>query len=315
MEDKAALNHTRNPVVAGVCPVLETPFIDDGSVDYTGFVKVIDSVVRAGAKSVMFPGFASEFHKLTDEERGKLIKILLDHTASIEGFTSVISVPDHATRIAVRRARQAVEWGAGAINVLPPHFLGPSRAAVHRHLMAVLEAVSPVPVILQYAPAQTGTALDATAISFLAADAENLVQVKVESTPPGALISALANSEPSLTSLVGYAGVQLPDALARGAVGVQPGSSFVELYIEVWELWNKGLIQEARDFHRRMLPYLSYWMQSIELIVAAEKEISARRGIIGSRVCREPAHTLDAAEQAMIDEFLIEFKRYLLPGR
>lgn len=305
---------SRNPVVTGICPVLETPFTDDGSVDLASFVRLIDSVVRAGVKSVMFPGFASEFHKLTDEERAELIEVLLERTAPIDGFTCVISVPDHATAIAVSRARQAVEWGAGAINVLPPHFLGPSRAAVHRHLMSVIDAVSPVPVILQYAPAQTGTALDATAISSLAAAAGNLVQVKVESTPPGALISALADSTPSLTSLVGYAGVQLPDALARGAVGVQPGSSFVELYVEVWERWRAGRVREARDFHRRMLPYLSYWMQSVELIIAAEKEISARRGIIASSRCREPAHMLDAAEQAMIEEFLAEFEDYLLPG-
>jgi hypothetical protein len=43
-----------------------------------------------------------------------------------------------------------------------------------------------------------------------------------------------------------------------------------------------------------MLPWLSYWMQSVELIVAAEKEISARRGLIRTAHCRAPAWRLDA---------------------
>jgi dihydrodipicolinate synthase/N-acetylneuraminate lyase len=302
------MTETKPPAVQGVCPVLETPFHPDGSVDEGGFIRLVDHMVRSGVQSVMFPGFASEFHKLTDDERSRLTKILLQRTTGLRGFTAVISVPDHATAIAVDRAREAVSAGAGAINVLPPHFLGPSRAAVHGHLRSVIDAVAPVPVIVQYAPAQTGTALDAAAISALAKESVNLVQVKVESTPPGALISALALSDPSLSSLVGYAGVQLPDALRRGAVGVQPGCSFVELYLDVWNLWHDGQQAQAEALHRRMLPYLSYWMQNVELIIAAEKEISVRRGIIDSAYCRGPGHALDTFELAMIGDFLNEFK-------
>jgi Dihydrodipicolinate synthase/N-acetylneuraminate lyase len=132
------------------------------------------------------------------------------------------------------------------------------------------------------------------------------------------LITALSATVPPLESLVGYAGVQLPDALRRGAVGVEPGCSFVELYLEVWRLWQDGQQQDAERLHRRMLPYLSYWMQGSELIIAAEKEISQRRGIIDSSFCRAPAHRLDGEELAMIDRFFSEFAGFLntpVPGR
>ncbi|WGW13529.1 dihydrodipicolinate synthase family protein [Saxibacter everestensis] len=301
-------------MVQGVCPVLETPFSADGSIDESSFIRLVDHMVRSGVQSVMFPGFASEFHKLTDEERLHLTRILLQRTAGVPGFTTVISIPDHATAIAVDRAREAVAGGAGAINVLPPHFLGPSRPAVHAHLRSVIAAVAPIPVIVQFAPAQTGTALDAKALSALAEEAPNLVQVKVESTPPGTLISALASSDPSLGSLVGYAGVQLPDALRRGADGVQPGCSFVELYLDIWRLWHDGQHLKAEELHRRLLPYVSYWMQSVELIIAAEKEISVRRGMIDSAFCRGPGHGLDAFELAMISDFMNEFGDRLRDG-
>ncbi|MEY9847282.1 dihydrodipicolinate synthase family protein [Streptacidiphilus sp. MAP5-3] len=297
----------------GICPVLETPFHADQSVDEAGFGRVIDAMTAAGVESVMFPGFASEFHTLTDAERRRLTDILLDHSAQ-GGPAAVISVPDHATATAVANAEYAAANGAAAINLLPPHFLAPPPDEVLAHLRAVLDAVAPLPVVLQYAPAQTGTALDARSIKQLAAEHPNLACVKVESQPPGRLIAALAARPQPLPSLVGYAGLQLPDALRRGAVGVQPGCSFVEIYLEIWHRWTTGDQQRAEALHQRLAPYLAYWMQHVNLIVAAEKTVSVARGWFASDTCRRPGWRLDAEERAMIDRFLDEFADHLLPG-
>jgi 4-hydroxy-tetrahydrodipicolinate synthase len=105
--------------------------------------------------------------------------------------------------------------------------------------------------------------------------------------------------------------VQLPDAFRRGAVGTQPGCSFTEIYVEIWRRLAEGDESGGYDLHRRLLPYISYWMEDTELIIAAEKYISWRRGLIGSPYCRAPGHTLDAEEVAMIDRFLAEFTEFL----
>lgn len=299
------------PPVSGVCPVLEVPFHQDGRLDPDGFASVVERVLEAGAGSVMFPGFASEFHKLDDAECELLTGVLLERTRARPDVTAIVSVPDHATRVAVARARRAAEQGADALNLLPPHFLGPSREAVLAHLRAVLEAVAPLPVVVQYAPAQTGTALDAHTLHALAAEHPNLACVKVESAPPGKLVTALAEGARPLPALVGHAGVQLPDALRRGAAGVQPGCSFTELYVQLWRSWESGDHAAALELHTRMLPYLSYWMQGVELIIAAEKEISVRRGWFGSAHCRAPGHRLDEQELRMIDRFCAEFRTEL----
>ncbi|NDZ82560.1 dihydrodipicolinate synthase family protein, partial [Streptomyces sp. SID10853] len=157
-------------LVRGVSPVLEVPFHDNGDLDPDGFTTVVDRVLATGVSSVMFPGFASEFHKLDGSERELLTGLLLDRTRGESGVAAVVSVPDHATRHAVAQAEAAAERGADALNVLPPHFLGPSREAVLAHVRAVLAAVDPLPVVLQYAPAQTGTALDAPTLHQLAAE-------------------------------------------------------------------------------------------------------------------------------------------------
>lgn len=298
--------------LTGVCPVLEVPFTDDDALDVEGFGAVVDHVLGTGVGAVMFPGFASEFHKLSDAERRLLTTELLDRTAGRD-VAAIVSVPEHATRLAVEAARWAVGAGADALNVLPPHTLGPSRADVLAHLDTVLTAAGDTPVIVQYAPTQTGTSLDPEDLFALARDHPNLARVKVESTPPGTLISALAAGSPPLPSLVGYAGLLLPDALRRGAVGVQPGCSFTELYVRIWRSWQDGDLDAATALHRRMLPWLAYWMQHVELIVAAEKLVSLRRGIIASARCRAPRRVLDREEVRAVDAFLTEFADLLPP--
>jgi dihydrodipicolinate synthase/N-acetylneuraminate lyase len=293
-------------VIRGVCPVLEVPFTATGEVDADGFVRVAEHVMGTGVGGVMFPGFASEFPKLDDAERSRLTTLLL-RAGQAHGVPVVVSVPDHATVVAIRRAREAVDAGAVAINILPPHLFGPPPEQVRRHVEAVLDAVAGTPVVLQYAPAQTGTALEATTIRGFAERHRAGLQVKVEAVPPGPVVSALSAGPRPVECLIGYAGVQLPDALRRGAVGVQPGCSFVEVYVEIWRLWHAGRTGDAEVLHRRLLPYLASWMQHVELIVQAEKTISRRRGLIADDHCRVPGRPLDDQELADVDRFLEEF--------
>ena len=305
--------HTPGPPVQGVSPVLQTPFTDDGDVDYEGFRRVVRHVMSTGVTSVMFPGFAGEFYKLSEAERTRLTELLIAEARDFPGVAVVAAVQDHATRLAVERARWSVAAGADVINLLPPFLLGPSAEHIDYHLRQVLAAVAPVPVVVQYAPTETGTGLSAEALAAIAADHSNFALVKVESSPPGPFITELAELPQPLASLEGYAGVQLPDAIRRGAVGTQPGSSFTEIYVEIWRLFAAGDEAGGRALHGRLLPYISYWMLHTEIINAAEKLISQRRGLIASDHCRAPAHRLDAEEIAMVDRFLAEFQD-LLPA-
>lgn len=300
-------------LVRGVSPVLEVPFTDDGEIDVASFENVVRYVLGTGVSSVMFPGFASEFHKLSEDERWTLTEALFAQTRERTDVGAIAAVQDHATLLAARRARRLVDEGADLINLLPPHFLDPSPRHIREHIAAVLDAVPDTPIVLQYAPAETGTSLNAQGIAAIAKAHPNLRLVKVESSPPGALIGELARCDPPLPSVEGYAGVQLPDAIRRGAVGTQPGCSFTEVYVEIWRRFAEGDEAGGYDLHRRLLPYISYWMLDTELIIAAEKLISHRRGLIASPYCREPAHLLDAEEVTMVDRFLAEFAGILHP--
>jgi len=98
--------------LSGVSPVLEVPFTADGEIDVDSFAHLAHHVLGTGVGSVLFPAFASEFYKLTDDERETLSDELYRVATHHPGVTVIGSVPDHATRVAVARATRAVEAGA-----------------------------------------------------------------------------------------------------------------------------------------------------------------------------------------------------------
>lgn len=133
--------------------------------------------------------------------------------------------------------------------------------------------------------------------------------------PARPAITALADGVPRLPSLVGYGGLHLIDALRRGAAGVQPGCSFTEVYQRIWRLWQDGDEAAAEALHTRLLPYLTYWMQDVPLIVRVEKVIAHRRGLIRSDHCRAPDRRLDPCELEAVERFLNGFSDVLAPAR
>lgn len=299
--------------VRGVCPVLEVPFDDHGALDVEGFDNVVDRVLGCGVTCVMWPGFASEFYKLSDDERTVLRGRLLARVSGQPGTWAIISVARHATRLAVADAVAAADEGAHALNVLPPSFLSPSRDSVLEHLQAILLAVAPVPVIVQYAPGLAPTPVGSADLTCLAAQHPNLRMVKVDIPDAGTVVTELRHGRPSLPTMVGYGGITMIEAARGGAVGVQPGCSFVEVYQRIWRLLEDGHAEEAGDLHQRLLKYVTSWIQEIELIIQVEKSISKKRGWIASEHCRAPRRELDAADRASISRFLSEFAE-LLPA-
>ncbi|HMO58433.1 MAG TPA: dihydrodipicolinate synthase family protein [Roseiflexaceae bacterium] len=291
----------------GVVPIVAAPFTSTGRLDEDSLQQLVQHLIGTGVAGLTLFGLASEFYKLTDAERAAMQSILLAATSRHPHVAGIISITDHSWENAILRAQAAEAEGADALMLLPPFFLGPSEAAILDHIRRVIRAVR-IPVIVQYAPGQTGVRIAAELFLQLREELPNLDYVKVETQPPGRYLAELVErSAGRLRALVGYAGVQMPDALQRGACGVQPGCSFAEIYVALDQRYRRGDLYGMLDLHRRLLPAISYWMQGVELIIRAEKRILQRRGLIASDYCRHPCYQLDALEERQIDQFLADF--------
>jgi len=296
--------------ISGIVPIVAATFASSGALDEDSFQSLIRHLLGTNAAALTLFGLATEFYKLSDSDRARMQTLLLAETSLSESVAGIISITDHSWEVACQRARDAEAQGADALMLLPPYFLGPGEDAILDHLQRVIGSVK-IPVIVQYAPVQTGVRIQPDVFLKLSDLLPNTEFIKVETQPPGRYVSQLVeHSQGRLKSLVGYAGVQMPDVLARGAVGIQPGCSFTEIYVDLWRLWTSD--QPAFVLlHNKLLPYITYWMQGIELIIKVEKVILKRRGIIASDYCRGQAYTLDQREQTQIDQFMSEFSEWL----
>src|SRR5215212_9341246 len=174
----------------GCYPILATPFLPDGEIDANSVVRLVRHLTTCGLPGFTMFGLASEFYKLSDADRETLIEAAFDTRAPDQ--TAIVSVTAHSWEVAVNQARRAEEAGAEALMLLPPFFLGPSEDDIRRHVLEVAGATS-LPIMFQYAPAQTGVKMTAESFLDLNRHAPNVRYVKVESAPPGPLISGITD--------------------------------------------------------------------------------------------------------------------------
>lgn len=287
--------------IHGVCPVIPTLFLATEQVDFDAMRGLIDAVVAMGVHGVTMFGMGSEFYKLADAERSRLLAFFV---ATVRGRAkTIVSVTAHSTLLACRQASEAEAAGADALMLLPPFFGGPDAASLMGHLRAVVEAVR-IPVVIQYAPEETKVSIPAAIFLELAQEAGVEVLVKVESKPAGPLISQLTAG--GMPVLVGKGGLGFFEGLERGAIGVMPGCSLADRFVAILDLYARGEKEQAFEAHNRIVPCLTYVDQSLEFFLAAEKYLLARRGMIAHALCRRPAFSLEPVHREVLDRYMAE---------
>lgn len=287
--------------ISGVCPIIPTPFDNTAAVDHADLAAVIRWMAGHGAHAATLFGIAGEYYKLTDEERVRMVETAVP-AARDAGIPLIVSVTDHATNIAVARAKHWQEMGADCLMLLPPFFLKPSAAQLVAHMSAVARAAA-IPVMVQYAPDQTGVAIAPEALWSIAQNCDTEVIYKIENRPPGPTISRLLDLSGGRARIfMGNAAFQLVESHARGCVGLMPGASMTDVYRRAWDALLADNRGEAIRLHNLLLMVLNHIRQDVEQIIHFEKEILRRRGVLRSQGRREPCFTSDSHFDAIFEE-------------
>jgi len=274
--------------LAGVHPVLVTPFRPDESLDEDSLRSLVDFVAERGVQGVLVLGVLGEADRLSDSERARVLDVAVEHAAGRLAVTVGISRP--ATRVVVERAVAAETAGAAAVMVSPP-------ALSRDHFARVRDAVS-VALVVQDYPVASGVRMP---VEFLASLGEVVVKLEDPPTPPK--IAALRAAAPAATILGGLGGVSLLQELAAGSDGTMTGFAFPEALVEIVEAHRAGEAARARAAWEGALPLMVFEAQP-GAGVALRKEILRRRGAIAHATVRSPAPALAAQTLAELDALL-----------
>jgi len=133
-----------NKKFEGVYVVLVTPFKEDESLDEERMKAHIDRVIKEGVDGVIVGGSTGEFASLSEEERKRLIKLVIDH---VSGRVPVIAggmAP--STKETIRWSKFAEDAGADGVMVVSPYYGSQTDEALYQHFKKVAESVD-IPIM------------------------------------------------------------------------------------------------------------------------------------------------------------------------
>ena len=289
---------------SGIFHILATPFREDGALDTAGLPRLVESVLATGVAGFTILGIAGEAHRLTDEERRRVVETV---AKEVRGRVPVVvGVGASGTHLAATFARTARAHGADALMVAPPTGLK-NLDAVSEYYRTVAAATE-LPIVLQDEPVTTQVTMPAPFIAQVCAEISRIEAVKLEEPPTLPKITRLrARFGNRVAIFGGLGGVYFFEELSRGADGAMTGFPYPEALRGIREHFVAGRRDEARALFYRWLPLIRYESQpgaTPGTAVGIRKEILRRRGWIAAATVRPPAPALDAATHAELGEIL-----------
>jgi len=290
--------------IAGVLPVINTPFDDDDRIDQAALKHEIDWVFEQGAQGIC-AGMVSELLRLTYEERDIIARSMVEFAAG-RGVV-VTSVGAESTEQARTFARQAEEAGCAAMMAVPPMSTALSGTEVARYFQALAEEVD-LPLIVQDASAYVGQPIELGVLAgLLERYGPTKILFKPEASPLGPNLSALrdrTNGEARVFE--GSGGIGLVDSFRRGIAGTMPGVDMLDATIALWRALEAGDEAEIYRLYFPICAMVALQMQAgLDGFIAIEKYILVKRGLFPNARRREPnSWTLDDETSAEVDRLL-----------
>jgi 4-hydroxy-tetrahydrodipicolinate synthase len=303
------MNQPQKAPATGVYPVLPTPFDVHKAPDIAGLRTLVRYLVKSGVDGMTYPGVASEFSQLSEQERAELTAVVLDEVAGRVPVIAGVSSSDLA--MTLRLARVALKDGAVALMIAAP----PDRKTADEQIAYFSQIASELPgtaIMLQNVPLPVGAGLDPEVVVQILKAVPAIRYVKEEALPSGQRLSIILAAAPkSLAGVFGGAGGRyITDELRRGACGTMPAIELAEVHVALFAAHRQGAEAAARHIFTRMLPVLN--IQAV-FRWSLTKYVLMRRGLIASTMQRIAGPTLDHLDQQDVDAFMNDLDDLLLP--
>jgi len=284
--------------IHGIVPIVPTPFLESGEIDYESLGSEIRFATAAGACAACLPAYASEYYKLTEDERQLVVAAAVKHAA---GKLPIVGQANHPYAAhAARLARAAQDAGASAVSVAAPRIFPLTENDLFRYYETILRAID-VPLVMQdFNPG--GPTVGADFLIKLHRAYPHFRYIKLEESLMATKVAAMvAATEGKVGVIEGWGGMYIIELMEAGVSGLMPGLAVADLLVAVKRLMEAGRKNEAYELHHAILPQILYSLQNMELFHHAEKQLLQARGILPRAVVREATVKPSEQEQRHID--------------
>lgn len=280
--------------IDGIVPIIPTPFTQDEQIAWDELQDLIGFAHASGACAVCLPAYASEFYKLSEAERIRMITEAVRHSSGRIPVIAQVNYPAavHAAEVAAC----SEEIGAAAVCVSVPRLFPLSDADLYRYFERILKAISITLVIQDFNPG--GPTLSPEFIATLHRAYPHFRYVKLEEPMMAAKVEKIrSETEGKVGVIEGWGGMYILELLDAGICGVMPGLALADLLGLVYRLASEHKKDEAYAIFQGVLPQIVYSLQNMELFHHAEKLLLQARGVLRQanvRDARLEPHPADA---------------------
>ncbi|TSD58418.1 dihydrodipicolinate synthase family protein [Aeromicrobium piscarium] len=298
---------TTTPALAGVLPVLQTPFRPDGSIDAGELRREIDWAIGMGAHGLTI-GMVSEVLRLATDEQEQLTEIVCEHGDRL-GVPVVASCGAESIHTARRLARHAERAGARAVMAIPPLSVSLGEQQLYDYYATLIESTR-LGVIVQDASGYVGQPLSIDLQAQLCRTYGERVYFKPEAAPLGPRVSALRDATDGQARIFeGTAGAALVDSYRRGAIGTMPGTETIWAIAALWRALEAGDFDTVYAVNGPLAGLVAL-QSGLDAFVAVEKHLLVRQGVFSSTTTRGPeGFTLDPETRAEVDVLFDQLAR------
>lgn len=287
-------------LLTGVVPIVPTPFTKTEEIDEAALRQLIDFAVSNQLEAVCLPAYASEFYKLTDEEKRRVVKIAVGQS---QGRIKIVAQSNHPSlKAAIQLAQDNIEAGADVISIAVPRLFSLPEDSLKEYLSGFFNAVSGTEVLLQdFNPG--GASVSVGFIKELVEEHANFRYLKLEEPLCAPKFKdIIQTTQGKLGLFEGWGGLYMLELIPVGITGVMPGLGLSDILQKIFTLRKNGENEKAFDLFERIMPQIFFSLQNIELFHYVEKELLVARGVLPNSVARKATYRPDAATAKFVKE-------------
>ena len=278
----------------GVFPAVTTKFTSNDSLDLALFTKNINAQIAAGVNGIILGGTLGESSVLTNAEK----EILVKETVKIVNgkIPVVINIAEGSTSVAIQCAKDAENWGAKGLMLLPPMRYKSDHRETVQYFKDIAASTS-LPIMIYNNPVDYKIEVTIDMFSELAS-VPNIQAVK-ESTRDITNVTRLINRFGDRFKILCGVDTLAMEELVMGADGWVAGlvCAFPRETVAIYRLVKAGHISEAQKIYRWFMPLLELDIHPklVQYIKLAEQQAG-----IGSEAVRAPRLILAGEERTKI---------------
>ena len=217
----------------GIFIIMATPYTEDKALDYEDLANEVAFLERCGVHGMVWPQLASEYYKLSTEERMRGMEVVA-RAARGRRPALVLGVQGPNADAALAYVKHAEKLGPDALIAIPP--TEAQSIAGFKDYYRALARASKRPIFVQTTGGAKGIVFDTSAILELAREFPNLGYIKEEVQPVIERGRELARHRDIIKSVFsGGGGKGMLYEMRVGFDGTMPGAPYSDIHVRIWE--------------------------------------------------------------------------------